>query len=512
MNSNYLLTCLSLSALLLNACVDDDDNTVMAGVEVVAGTEMAGTEAAGTMVAGTMVAGTEVAGTMMAGTEVAGTMVAGTEVAGTMMAGTEVAGTMMAGTEVAGTMMAGSELAGTEVLMGDPCEEQGIDPSVACAVTIYEARNPNRVALGRTVSVEGVVTTVRRGDDGQSHLVLQVSPNAPEYTDPAYSGIWVYLNDATVEFAEVSVGQNLSLSAVVGEYFGQRQLATVSELVDLGAVYPAVNPVIVDAATVATNGVLAEAYEGVLVSVSPVEVIEQNPMPGPGDRDPNNEFVIAGGLRVNDFLTQLTPLPEVGETWNLIVGVLRLGNGDYKLEPRNSIDVGRPVPMGDPSGLRINEIDYSQPGADSGEFIEVVNTGAQIAPLWGVYLELINGTDLSAYEDYHLAEAADSLAPGEFLVVGSADIIMSLNGVASLGLGGAIQNGPDGVRLSHESLGTLDELGYGGLELSEGSTSIADEDDDILVNSLGRCQADSDQNASDFVAMESTPGVANSCN
>ena len=502
MNSNYLLTCLSLSALMLNACVDDDDTNLMAGVEVVAGTEMAGAD-----IAGTMMAGTEMAGTMMAGTEVAGTMMAGTEVAGTMMAGTDVAGTEVAGAEVAGT-----DVAGTEMPMGDPCEAQGIDPTVACEVTIYEARNPNRVTLGRNVSLEGVVTTVRRGDDGQSHLVLQVSPNAPEYSNPAYSAIWVYLNDATIEFAEVSVGQNLKLSAIVGEYFGQRQLTTVSELVDLGSIYPNISPVIVDPSTVATNGMLAEAYEGVLVSVSPVEVIEQNPMPGPGDRDPNNEFVINGGLRVNDFLTELTPLPEIGETWELIVGVLRLGNGDYKLEPRNSSDVGRPIPMGDPSGLRINEIDYSQPGADNGEFVEIVNTGAQNAPLWGVYLELINGTDLGTYDDYHLAEAADSLAPGEFLVVGSADILTSLNGVASLGLSGAIQNGPDGVRLSHESLGTLDELGYGGLDLSEGSSSFADEDDETLVNSLGRCQPDSNQNASDFVVMGSTPGLANSCN
>ena len=497
MNLNHLIVCCT-SILMLSACVDDGDDTVlMAGTEVIAGTE---------------VAGTTVAGTMVAGTEMAGTMVAGTEMAGTMVAGTEMAGTMVAGTEMAGTEMAGTEMAGTEVLMGDPCEEQGIELSTPCEVTIYEARNPNRIVLGRTVSLDGVVTTVRRGDNGLSHMVLQVSPNAPEYVDPAYSAIWVYLNDASIEITELSVGQNLKITAVTGEYFGQRQLTGISELIDLGAVYPEVAPVIVDPATVATNGALAEAYEGVLVSVSPVEVLEQNPMPGPGDRDPNNEFVINGGLRVNDFLTDLTPLPEIGETWNLIVGVLRLGNGDYKLEPRSTNDIGRPIPMGDPSGLRINEIDYSQPGADNGEFIEIVNTGAQNAPLWGVYLELINGTDLSAYDDYHLAEAADSLAPGEFLVLGSAEVLMSLNGVASLGLSGAIQNGPDGIRLSHESLGTLDEFAYGGLNLSEGSSSFADEDDDVLVNSIGRCQPDSDQNANDFVVMESTPGTANSCN
>jgi hypothetical protein len=521
----YILMIAMLS-MVMTACVDEDEDTdtvtvLTAGTGIMAGTDGGGSMVAGTEMGGSTIAGTEMGGSMVAGTEMGGSMVAGTEMMGgsmaagmEMMGGSMVAGTeMMGGSMVAGTEMMGGSVGGTEMggmEIGDPCEMRQIDPMTPCEVSMYAARNPMRVSIGRMVTIEGVVTTTRQGDEGTSHLVLQVSSASPEYRDPAYSAIWVYLNDATVELPDIFIGQNVRLTAEVGEYFGQRQLSVVSELIDLGQLYPPIMPIIIDATSVATNGALAEAYEGVLVSVSPVVVIEQNPLAGPGDRNPTQEFVIEGGLRVNDFLTSLSPLPAVGENWEMIVGILRFGNGDYKLEPRNSNDIGRPIPMGDPSGLKINEIDYSQPGADNGEFIEVINTGSQVAPLWGVYIDLINGTDLSSYDDYHLAEAADTLAPGELLVIGSAEVIMSLN-VPTLGLGGAIQNGPDGVRLSHETSGVLDELAYGGLTLGEGGVNFSDEDNSDQINSLGRCNADSGENDNDFEVMVSTPGQMNRC-
>ena len=403
------------------------------------------------------------------------------------------------------------EMAGTPMVEGDPCEQRQPDLSLPCPATMYEARNPMRIPLGRIVTVEGVITAVREGDEGVSHIVIQVSPSSPDYIDPAYSASWVYLNDTAVELPVLSVGQSVEVTAEIAEYFGQRQLQGVTSLVDLGPLYPAIIPVGVDATVVATAGAIAEPYEGVLVSVSPVEVIELNPLAGPGDRDPTNEFVIDGGLRVNDFLTTLSPLPEVGESWNQIVGVMRLGNSDYKLEPRDIEDIGRPIPMGDVSMLRINEVDYSQPGADNDEFVEVINLGGQPAPLWGVYLDFINGTNLGAYSSYHLAEAADTLAPGQILIIGSASVTMSLNDTPSLGLSAAIQNGPDGVRLSHDTIGLLDELAYGDLNLSEGSASVVDQDVEGQRNSIGRCSPDSDDNGVDFVVMSSTPGAPNQC-
>ena len=90
-----------------------------------------------------------------------------------------------------------------------------------------------------------------------------------------------------------------------------------------------------------------------MVRINGVNVTEVNPEPGPGDRNPNREIVLDGGLRINDFIFRYT-LPMVGDQWDSIQGVMRLGNGFYKLEPRSVEDYGRPVPMGDPSFLVIN--------------------------------------------------------------------------------------------------------------------------------------------------------------
>ena len=223
------------------------------------------------------------------------------------------------------------------------------------------------------------------------------------------------------------------------------------------------------------------------------------------------EIVLDGGLRVNDFIFRYT-LPVVGDQWDSIQGVMRLGNGFYKLEPRSVEDYGRPVPMGDPSFLIINEIDYSEPGPDQKEFIEIYNAGSQPAPLLDVVLELVNGTDgTPVYDVINLSDQLEVLEAGAFLVVGNAALIAELPAdTLSIQIGdSSIQNGPDGVRLSHPTLGTLDELAYGGLSLSEGGVDL---NEDTMDASIGRCSDDTDQNGTDFILMTRTPGSINQCN
>ena len=57
---------------------------------------------------------------------------------------------------------------------------------------------------------------------------------------------------------------------------------------------------------------------------------------GPGDQDPNGEFLL-GGLRVNDFIYAIESV-ELGDSLT-VVGPLRYANGDFKLEPRSEDDV-----------------------------------------------------------------------------------------------------------------------------------------------------------------------------
>ena len=55
------------------------------------------------------------------------------------------------------------------------------------------------------------------------------------------------------------------------------------------------------------------------------------------------------------------------------------------------------------AALVINEVDYDQPGTDQGEFIELFNSGTDDILLDGVTLDLINGTNGSAYRSFDLA-------------------------------------------------------------------------------------------------------------
>jgi hypothetical protein len=76
-----------------------------------------------------------------------------------------------------------------------------------------------------------------------------------------------------------------------------------------------------------------------------VIVTELEPPAGPGDSNPNNEFVVDSALRVNDFLILANPFPSLNTVYASISGVLDYRNGYSKLEPRSQVDlvVGAPV-------------------------------------------------------------------------------------------------------------------------------------------------------------------------
>jgi hypothetical protein len=98
-------------------------------------------------------------------------------------------------------------------------------------------------------------------------------------------------------------------------------------------------PVSVTAAEVATGGPRAATLESVLVKVDNVTVSDIAPPVGAGDVAPTNEFIVDGGLYVNDFLYLTSPFPTVGQTYLSITGVLELRNNNSKLEPRSAADV-----------------------------------------------------------------------------------------------------------------------------------------------------------------------------
>lgn len=161
--------------------------------------------------------------------------------------------------------------------------------------------------------------------------------------------------------------------------------------------------------------------------------------------------------------------------------------------------------------LRINEVDYEQPGTDEAEFIELLNAGTCPLALSGLTLELVNGGDGKVYSRYDLSAAGEQLAQGARLVIADSAVLSALpQGTLSMPLNGSgLQNGPDGLRVLRGD-SVLDAMTYEGpVPGIEGEASMADDGE----GTLSRCPDGLDTNAAnlDFRLGEATPGAANAC-
>jgi len=219
---------------------------------------------------------------------------------------------------------------------GDACDPCPTRPNVdggACPATVYELKQ-GELELGLFVQLEDLIVTANN-EDGFFAQVEEASRDAEWGVN--HSGLWLYA-PSDDNFTAPAPGERITVTGVVNYWYGQWQLLSVEQVTvhQSGVDSPAPEPVTI--AEVATSGSRADALEGVLVSVEAAEVIEHNPAAGPGDLDPTGAFVLEGGLRVNDFLTTLAPLPLIGDTIQ-VTGLLRFSNDDSKVEPRTSEDV-----------------------------------------------------------------------------------------------------------------------------------------------------------------------------
>ena len=149
--------------------------------------------------------------------------------------------------------------------------------------------------------------------------------------------------------------------------------------------------------------------------------------------------------------------------------------------------------------LVLNEVLYDPAGADEGmEFVELWNGDDVPRPLAGIAIEAGDGAHPEAWVVIHRGQPADSVPPhAAYLVSDSA-------------LGGAIQNGPDAVRLTRDGV-PLDRLGWGDLESSSLFES-APAPDVPSGHSLARREdgRDGDSNVTDWADEAApTPGRAN---
>ncbi len=185
------------------------------------------------------------------------------------------------------------------------------------------------------MQVSGVVTAV-----ASPRFFIQVPEADRDATLGAtYSGLYVYLPSTVPTGLSVPAqGDMVSVTGAVDVYYGQIELSSVSSINVLsnGNTLPA--PAVVSAADVGTTGLMAEDYEGVLVTVESATVTELNPSAHDGDSDPTNEFVLDSALRVNDLMYRADPMPMVNDVVS-VTGILRWANADSKLELRSADDL-----------------------------------------------------------------------------------------------------------------------------------------------------------------------------
>ncbi len=227
----------------------------------------------------------------------------------------------------------------------DYCPESADGGDQGCPTTIPEVKR-RELPLLQAVEVSGVVTAVvpdsAPGEQPGSFFIETAEREAP---DAPYQGLYLYLGDRADGVEIPQVGDAITVVGVVNDFFGQMQLFGVGRLDNMGPAAALPSPIERTPAELVADGDQLEAQR---VCIRGVRVVDLAPAPGPGDREPYNEFVVSDGdgeIRINDLLHLAEPYPELGERFGAICGVLRFGNDAYKIEPRSEDDLvpGPPV-------------------------------------------------------------------------------------------------------------------------------------------------------------------------
>ncbi|MFO0749890.1 MAG: lamin tail domain-containing protein [Myxococcota bacterium] len=301
------------------------------------------------------------------------------------------------------------------------------DPTLCSAPggdrNIYDLQNPDCAdhftpepvgSPGVFVSLSGVVVTGVFGDT----WFVEDPRGGP------YSGILVF-NHGLMN-GEVAVGDELDVDGNYYEFFENSQVYLTKATVTGTAAVPA--PFIIEYGSyVATDGPLAEMFEGVLVKVVDVYTTHTRP----DCPQEYGEFEVSGKLRIDDLGYKWDA--RLGDHFTSITGPLNYTFGNHKIEPRDASDVVNDV-KGSSSGISkciasecqadasetgtraviINEVMADPQGQDTNqEWIELYNPGTS-----GVD---VNGWQLRDCGDQAFTlTGADLVIPAKgYLVVGA---------------------------------------------------------------------------------------------
>ncbi len=212
-------------------------------------------------------------------------------------------------------------------------------------LTIEDVQNTHGYAAdnsgyeGYEVTLQGVVMTDSTDEVGDFWIQDDAAP---------WSGIWV--NNVPTTAVK---GDLVSVTGTVQESFTVTRLDNVT---NVSVVTPGVGefpPIDVTTGAVTTGAPTAEMYEDVLVRVQNVTVTDPFPDGFPGF----GEFVVddgTGGVRVDDFFDAFsgqvaadTTFPQ-GAHIDYIIAFGYFSFSNYKLIPRDSLDVGPMTAIGEP--------------------------------------------------------------------------------------------------------------------------------------------------------------------
>jgi cytosine/adenosine deaminase-related metal-dependent hydrolase len=206
----------------------------------------------------------------------------------------------------------------------DLCPDYYNPGGLPCPASIYDVKT-GVVKPGQSVLIEGALVTANF-EDG---FFLAIDPANPDYTGPEHGAVYVYNpgNDQPDQGARVNLAGNVS------DFYGQIQIgANDVEVLEEGVALPA--PLVLSG-----EDALEAAYEAQLVVVEWVEVTAELATPTQENETVENEFVVTGGLSVDDYLYLIVPQPKVGQSFKSITGVLRYSWSRNKLLPRDGADV-----------------------------------------------------------------------------------------------------------------------------------------------------------------------------
>ncbi len=214
----------------------------------------------------------------------------------------------------------------------------------------YSTTGPSPLE-GQEITISGIVTAEFWGSYKNRYLFIQDS-------SAAWAGIQCYeyggwdnfdFNAASGIVHTIAEGDSVSLTGTVTEYSGVTEMSNVTNVTIYGkGIVPA--PVLVTCVQVNTGGTEQEAYEGVLVKIENVTVVQEMSLYG--------EWLVSDGtdtLMIDDVWTYYY-WPEVGDELAEIVGVMDYAYSTARLYPRLARDVVEDGPV---RIQRIQQVLYS---------------------------------------------------------------------------------------------------------------------------------------------------------